>query len=373
MTLAVKTEDLVGFARLVRRASEDCGSARAYLDRSTRIDWAAAGYVWDTVIGDHTQRVRDALDVLSRFDTILSASTTELRKTATWYESVDLEQARKLDATYPTGKSSAAIPRARRDSGTSFGDVRDAGQRLKQPGGADGWLQGHLAELKFAPVNKTVGSLLDFGSVSALANEGLKLVFGWDVLGEICNWFVGDWQSYADCADAWDCLGNACADMAENLRHGNGVLSITWRGNAADAAWKYFNDAADKLDVAREAFHDLRERYKNVAVIVYTTAESAKSGAAELCDLGVQFAISAAASAGMAASGVGFAGSFVGVAFAAERAATMIKRYRDLTKQYDYLMATLNGIFVGAGAMSALVGDVRKFPVVGKSYDNALA
>lgn len=372
MTLAVRSEDVVGCARLVRRAGEDCGSARAYLDRSTSIDSSRLGGLWDLAVGDHSKRVHDARDVLSRFDTILGASTAELKKTAAWYDSVDLEQARRLDATYPTGKSLAAAPRPQPTNGTSFHDVHDVGLRLTAPGGADGWLEGHLAELKFAPPNKTVGTLLDFGSVSALANEGLKLAFGWDVLGEISNWLVGDWQNYADSADAWEHLGNACADIAENLRHGNAVLSLSRRGNAADAAWKYFDKTAGKLDGARDAFHDLRDRYQNVATLVYTFAETAKGVAAEICDLGVQVAVSAAASAGMAASGVGFTGAFAGMAFAAQRMATMVKRYRELTKQYDCLMATINVIFAGVGGMCTLVGEVRKFPIVGKSYDNTL-
>ncbi|WP_428952169.1 hypothetical protein [Streptomyces sp. cg35] len=371
MTLAVKSEDLVGYAGLVHRAGGDCGSARAYLDRTTGIDSSFVGDLWNWALGDHTQRVRDARDVLSRFDTVLGASVGELKKTAVWYDSVDLEQARKIDATYPAAKPSAVL-RVRPSGGASFRDVRDAVSRLKPPGGADGWLQGHLAELQFAPANKVAGSLLDFGSVSALANEGLKLAFGWDVLGLIANWLAGDWQSYADCADAWDCLGNACADMAANIRHGNSVLGITWHGNAADAAWKYFDNSARKLESACEAFHDLRDRYHNVATLVFSFAETVKGGVAELCDWGIQVAISAAASTAMAASGVGIAGSFVGAAYAAERLTAMVKRYRELTEQYDRLMAAVNVTFAGAGGMCALVGEMRKFPVVGKSYDNAL-
>ena len=373
MTLAVKSEDLVGFSRLVHRAGGDCGSARAYLDRSTDIDSSFVGDLWDWALGDHTRRVRDARDVLSRFDTILGASVSELKKTATWYDSVDLEQARRIDATYPAVKLSA-VPRTRPSpsGGTSFQDVRDAVSRLKPPGGSDGWLQGHLAELEFAPANKAAGTLLDFGSVSALANEGLKFAFGWDVLGHITNWLAGDWQSYADCADVWDCLGNACTDMAANIRQGNSVLGLTWQGNAADAAWKYFANSAAKLESASEAFHDLRDRYQNVATLVYSFAEVVKGGVAELCDWGAQVAIAAAASTAMAASGVGFTGAFVGAAFAAERVAAMAERYRELTEKYDQVMGAVNLAFAGSGAICAVVSDVRKFPVVGKSYDNAL-
>ncbi|GAA2323564.1 hypothetical protein OKJ48_17930 [Streptomyces kunmingensis] len=371
MTLAVKSADLVGYAGLVRRAAGDCGTARAYLDRSTAIDSSLIGELWDGAVGDHEKRVREARDVLGRFDAILDASVGELKKTAAWYDSIDLTQARKLDATYP-GVTPSHVPRPRPSGGTSFRDVSDAGSRLKPPGGADGWLQGHLAELEFAPANKVAGTLLDFGSVSALANEGLKFAFGYDILGNVTNWLMGDWQSYADCADAWDCLGGACSDMAANIRHGNSVLDVTWQGNAADAAWKYFDNSAGKLDATRDAFHDLRDRYLNVARLVFSFAETAKGAIAEICDWGIQVAVSAAASTAVAFSGVGIARSFVGAAFAAERVTAMVKRYRELTEQYDRLMAAVNLAFAAVGGMCALVGDMRKFPVVGKSYDNAL-
>ncbi|MEV1026209.1 hypothetical protein [Streptomyces sp. NPDC050264] len=371
MTLAVKSGNLIGYAGLLHRASGDCGSARAYLDRSTGIDSSLVGELWNWALGDHERRMRDARDVLCRFDTILDASVGELKKTAAWYDAVDLEQARKIDATYPAVKPSG-VPRTRPSGDMSFRDVRDAVSCLKPPGSADGWLQGHMAELEFAPANKAAGTLLDFGSMSALANEGIKFAFGQDILGYVTNWLAGDWQSYADCADAWDSLGRACADIAANIRHGNSVLDLTWHGRAADAAWKYFENSATKLEATREAFHDLRDRYLHVATIVFSFAETVKGGIAEICDWGIQVAISAAASTAMAASGVGVGGALVGAAYAAERVTAMVKRYRELTEQYDRVMSAVNLAFAGVGVMCALVGEMRKFPVVGKSYDNAL-
>ncbi|MEU6388995.1 hypothetical protein [Streptomyces sp. NPDC046939] len=371
MTLAVKTQDLVAYAGQVHRAGGDCGSARAYLDRNSTIDSSFIGELWNSALGDHMKRVRDARDVLHGFDTILHASAGELKKTAAWYDAIDLDQARRLDAAYPAAQPSP-IPRPRPSGAATFRDVRDVTDRLKPPGSGDGWLRGHLAELDFAPANKVAGTLLDFGSVSALANEGIKLAFGQDILGYVANWLAGDWQSYADCADVWHCLGNACADMAANVGHGNSVLDLTWHGNAADAAWRYFDKSAKKLEAAQGAFHDLRDRYLNVAKLVFSFAETVKGGIAELCDWGIQVAVSAAASAAIAVSGVGIAGTFVGAAYAAERVTAMVERYRELTKQYDRLMTAVNATFAGLGGLCAVLGDMRQFPEVGSGYNNAL-
>ncbi|MBO1336369.1 hypothetical protein [Streptomyces sp. VRA16 Mangrove soil] len=372
MTLTVRSEDVVGYAGLVHRAAEDCRSAREYLDRSTGIDRSVAADLWDRVLRHHEEHVRDARGVLNRFDAILNASRSELKKTAAWYDAVDLDTARRLDATYPSTSTSVPVHRTRPQGSASFRDVRDALSRLKPPGGADGWLQGHLAEIEFAPTNKAVGTLLDFASPSALANEGLKLVFGWDILGYFANLLGGDWQSYAGCADAWKGLGDACADMAENIRHGNSTLGITWRGNAADAAWKYFDNIAKKLDGTRDSLHDLSDLCRRVATLVYSLAETAKGILADICDDAIQFAVASAASAALLASGVGFTGGFVGVAFAAERAASMIAKYESLVGQYDHLMLAVNAAFAAGGLLGSVSKDLRDFPVVGKSYDNAL-
>ncbi|MET9494916.1 hypothetical protein [Streptomyces sp. NPDC006552] len=373
MTLAVESGDLIGYAGLVRRAGEDCDTALAYLNRSTSIGFSWAEGAWDLALGDHVERNREAREVLTQFGVILRASKAELKKTATWYQTVDFDRARELDATYPTGQYSAHVPRARPSGTLSFADVRDATGRLKPSGGTDGWLQGHADEFVFAPIHKTAGTLLDLGSPSALANEGIKLAFDWDVLGSVANWFSGDWQDYAACADAWHCLGELCADVAADLRHGNQVLATTWRGNAADAAWKYFDKVAAKLDTAHDAFHELRDRYTGVTKMVFSFAELAKSAVADICDKGAQVAIAAAASTAMALTGVGFTGSFVGVALAVERVNSMIQAYHELVKEYDRFMLALNALLGGIGLTSvALSNELKKFPVVGKSYDNKL-
>ncbi|XIG75000.1 hypothetical protein C1N81_17615 [Streptomyces sp. SGAir0957] len=324
-------------------------------------------------MGGHHQNVRNATHVLSRFDTILGASERELKKTATWYESVDLEEARKLDAACPKVKTSRGVPRPRPSGATPFKDVHDAVSRLTPPGGSGGWGAGHLAELEFAPVNKMVGTLLDFGSPSVLVNEGLKMAFDFDILGYFSNKLAGDWQSYANCMDAWDCLGNFCADAAANIRHGNEVLGTTWRGNAADAAWKYFDDAALRLESARGSFHALRDHYHDITAAVFSFADIVKGLIAQICDLALQAAVSAAASTAVAASGVGLLGTFVGAAFTADRVVEMVSKYEELVAQYDKLLLALTGTLAGAGITSAqFINELEDFPVVGNSYDNKL-
>ncbi|MCX3061779.1 hypothetical protein [Streptomyces beihaiensis] len=374
MTLAVEPNDLTGYAGQVRRAHEDFTAATSYMSSNTTIGFSCSGGLWDKFFIDHVEKTRQTKDIISRFSTVLGSSEKELGKTATWYQTVDLAQARKLDATYPGTSRPSPVHRTRPrpGSGSTFQDVCDATGQLKPAGSANGWIQGHMAEFDFAPANKTAGTLLDIASPTSLVNEGLKLAFDIDILGTASNWLTGDWQSYASCADAWHCMGNFCADVAANLMHGNQVLATTWRGNAADAAWKYFDNLARKLDAARDAFHSLRDHYKDVAAAVFSLADVVKGAIVNICDLAAQAAIGAAASTATAATGVGLLGSFVGAAFVAERVSAMVEEYGRLVANYEKVVTALTGALGSAGFIAELCTDLKKFPVVGNAYDNAL-
>ncbi|MEV5612141.1 hypothetical protein [Streptomyces sp. NPDC052225] len=373
MTLAVVPSDLTGYAGLVHRACGDFGSARAYLNSNTAVDAGCSADLWTTLFSDHTQIVEKARAVIDRFEAILGASHQELKKTATWYEAVDLEQARKLDASYPTTKRAVAIPRSRPAGSATFRDACEAIGRLKPVGSADGWVQGHLNELQFAPVSKTAGSLFDMASPSTLVNEGLKLAFDFDILGGLSNRLSGDWQSYTECADAWNCLGDFCADSAVNIRHGNEVLGLTWKGNAADAAWKYFEKLARNLESARDAFHSLRDHYTGIAASVFAFADLVKSAMAYICDAALQAALTGAASAAAATTGVGIFATFVGATVVAQRVSAMIERYGEIIKQYEKLLLRVTATTALSGAITAKIShDLNNFHVVGKPYDNAI-
>ncbi|MEV3858028.1 hypothetical protein AB0J38_27315 [Streptomyces sp. NPDC050095] len=367
------SSDLTGYAALLHRACGDFGSAQAYLNGNTAVDPACSADLWDSIFSDHTQNVQNAKEVIARFETILAASQQELRKTATWYESVDLEQARRIDATYPTTKGPLPVPRSRPTTDPTFRDARDAVSRLKPAGSANGWLQGHLDELRFAPINKTAGTLFDIASPSTLVNEGLKLAFDHDILGSLSNRLAGDWQTYAGCADAWHCLGDFFSDSAANIRHGNDVLGITWQGNAADAARKYFEKLATNLDSAKDCFHALRDHYQGIATTVFAFADLVKGGLAYIFDTALQAALAAAASAAAATTGVGIFGTFVGAAVVAQRVSAMLERYGEILKQYEKLLLYVTMTTGAAGGVTAKVTqDLKKFPVVGRPYDNAI-
>ncbi|MFI7011405.1 hypothetical protein [Streptomyces sp. NPDC050145] len=307
MTLAVDPIDLTGFTTLIHRAAQGFGSALTFLARHTSVDCAATATTWGLAHDDHTRQVRAARDSLTRFGALLDASHRELDETARWYRSVALREAQELDAAYP-GAHRRSLPRQHPSGNTTFQDVCDA--------------TAHLEPSPFPPHRRESGFLP--------AGRAVRTPFDMDVLGTVAHWLTGDWRGYLACADAWDCLGNFCDAAAKNIRHGNDVLGLTWRGNAADAAWRHFERLATTLESAGDTFHSLREHYAGITETVFAFAALVRSAVADICSRPTESAIA---------------------------------EYRELVNHYEnVLVEVATAVGTGGSLTQFMADDLRNFP-----------
>ncbi|MCZ2523848.1 hypothetical protein GQS52_11380 [Streptomyces sp. SCUT-3] len=372
MNFSVEPGNIESYGKLVKRAAEAMEAGESYLSKYAKVDESSSGEIWQKVVGLHGPRVQEALGVIKKFSKILTASSRELERSARYYRNTDRSQAERLDATYPEGSGVPAYSDPWTGSPSDFKDRTDAENRLKPPGGGDGYIQGHIDEFDFNPAMKTFGTLMDLTSPTALVAEGIKLAFGKDILGGMSQWVAGDWESYLDCADVWDNLASLCADVSENVTHGNYTLSSTWSGNSADVAWDYFDAISSKLDEAQIAFESLRDKYIEIASSIFGLAELVKAGAATLSDMAIQVAVTAAASSAAATTGVGLVGTALGAAVIAKRIFDMMDQYKKLLDAYDLALAGVSILYsAGSTSMAATESGLKSFPVPGGSYDNA--
>ncbi|MFE1952479.1 hypothetical protein ACFW9D_18695 [Streptomyces sp. NPDC059524] len=342
MTLAVEADPLDEYASLVCRAGDDCSHGLTYLDSNARIGFSVSGDAWNLAVGDHAEKVRQATDVLSRLGMILRDAETELRTSASWYRTVDPRRARALDAARFQAGTGAPVIRAVPDGRADFRDVRDASVRLERANGRTG--RGRR-DVTWMVHDAHAGTLLSAGIPSEQAHEGLRLAFEFDVIGTVAEWLTGDWLKYIECADTWLRLGDLCADVAENLRHGNEVLGTSWRGSAADAAWTHFERIADRLETARDAFHSQSEHYAEVTEAVFSFAEFVNGAVSMLCEEAVEAACAAAASPSEVAPDR--KGSFD--ATVAQRVAAMVTTYDAMVQRYESLMLDLTTLLTATG------------------------
>jgi hypothetical protein len=104
MAFEVEPEDIVGYSRQVGRAAQDLHQAQEYINKYGDMgDSSGTGlFRWATAM--HSQAMTEVKGVVTRLNSILAASATELSKSAEYYRTTDQDQASKLDATYPPSK-----------------------------------------------------------------------------------------------------------------------------------------------------------------------------------------------------------------------------------------------------------------------------
>ncbi|MFE9022304.1 hypothetical protein ACFYNL_27600 [Streptomyces sp. NPDC007808] len=376
MGFEVEPDAIQGFASLVSRGADGAAKAVEYTTNNAQIDKAAGGQLWDLVAGNHDQYVDSAKEALGKVQSVLRSSQSELSRSATYYRETDTETAAKMDATYPGSKGGGGAPSGG-GNGSDFADAQDASAALKKPAGdSDNPLvkygQGHVDEYNMNPVQKTLGTVLDLGSPSTVAVEAVKLLFGYDVFGEINNWVLGDWNKYKDCAEVWGNLGSFCDAMAANLKKGTTNVGVTWQGNAYDAAKVYFDEFGGKLADFKETFDSLQSCYDAAARQVFQLAEVLKAGVVFLADMAIIWMANMAAATAVNAIPVGGQAASVAMfALAAAQAVMMIERFAALVKAFDATMMAITGL--GAVLSAAVNGfsSADGFPEAGSAgYDN---
>ncbi|MFF3496774.1 hypothetical protein ACFYWS_36165 [Streptomyces sp. NPDC002795] len=363
-----------GFGKLVGRAADGGSEAASYVGKYAQIDETLGGDAWDLVAGDHDRYVSEAKKALEKVKGVLESSAGELARSAGYYRDTDQDAAARFDAGTPGSKApslgSGGNPQ-------DFNDADDAAAALKKPGGGSGnplleYGSGHADEFAMSPVQKSLGTALDFGSPSAMAVEASKLLFGFDPFAIVTNWVFGDWNGYNDCADAWGGLASCCEAMATNLRKGNRNVALSWDGNAAATATVYFDEFAKKLDQIKETFESLQDCYSRAAQMAFQFAEFLKSFLVMFCDLLVIWMVNMAAAAAVNAIPVGGQAASVAMfALAAAQAIRILGLWAEAAKAFDTFATGLSAIALTLSTTINGFSAADGFPEVGNSsYDN---
>ncbi|MFC7310073.1 hypothetical protein ACFQVC_38375 [Streptomyces monticola] len=376
MGFRVEPTAIQGFSTLVSRGADGATKAVEYTADNAKIDTMAGGKLWDLVAGEHDQHVEAAKKALRKVQSVLQSSHTELSKSATYYRETDKGEAEKMDATYPGSKGGGGAP-AEGGNGSDFGDAQDAAGTLKPPEGDSdnpivSYGQGHAAEFEQSPVQKTVGTMMDLGSPSTVAVEAVKLLFGFDIFGEINNWVFGDWNKYNDCAGVWGSLGSFCDATAANLKKGTDNVGVTWQGNAYDAAKVYFDEFSKKLADFKETFESLKSCYEQAAMQAFQLAEVLKAGIVFIADMAIIWMANMAAATAVNAIPVGGQAASVAMfALAAAQAVMIIDRYAALVKAFDATMLAITGLGLTMATAVSGFSSADGFPEASSAgYDN---
>ena len=207
----------------------------------------------------------------------------------------------------------------------------------------------------------TFNDCSDLMSPTYWVTEAYDMIFGFNPLDEVIEWFSGDWEALAKCAELWTNIGKACEAVSDNLKAGNTSLDATWNGNAADAAYVYFDELAKKLHGQKESFDALCTQYQHLAHAAYSTAEAIKGYLSGIIDGLLITALELAGGTLLSWTGVGAA---VGYGLAALEIANIMRLWAQATSALGNVQAIVNGaVGVVETVGATLYGTFHGFPV----------
>lgn len=224
---------------------------------------------------------------------------------------------------------------------------------------------------KNQPDGGPVKAFLETGNLlspSWVISKGLELAFDFNPVDEAKKLLAGDWEKYAECAQAWACLGDFCESLASNLRAGNKAMDASWNGNAGDAAYLYFKRLADDIEDLKTSFDSLKDKYDDVYQAVWYAAEAAGDLLSGILDLAAVVGLTAAA--GASTSFTLFGPVVAAGAIAAEITA-MINMWSKLTATIATVQTSVSGTMgVSVGLTQLARTSMVSFPLPGRGYDH---
>lgn len=241
---------------------------------------------------------------------------------------------------------------------TAFRDRTSPTSRLRTPATPE----------EFRSPMGLVDDVGDYVSPTGLVAKITELAVGVNPLEEAGEWFAGDWEKYAECAEAWGNLAGFCRDLAANIEAGNHELSRTWDGQAADAAHAYFGSLHGHLHGIAGSLESMREQYLVAAHGVWSTAKAVGQLIGTIFDVAATAVIILAA--GASASWTG-AGVVLGGTLMAAQFVRMGRMWAAATGLMTSLQGTIDGVYgqlahVGSEVAAALHG----FPLPRTRYDH---
>ncbi len=164
-------------------------------------------------------------------------------------------------------------------------------------------------------------ALFDLFSPSAWLFDIVKAFTNVDVLGEVVAPLSGHWTMVSAYGDALGKVSACLQDVSGDVQANAVTLDGSWEGNASDAAYVYFAQAAGSLSGHAQALQRAGAEYRSLARAMWHLMESLKGLLQTLLDRAARAALYALAGSLTAETGVG---AVVGYGLAAYEIAQII-------------------------------------------------
>jgi hypothetical protein len=196
-------------------------------------------------------------------------------------------------------------------------------------------------------------ALFDLLSPSAWLFDIVRALTNVDVLGEFVSPFSGHWTMASAYGDALSKLSLCLGDVSTDVQATATAMDGMWDGNASDAAYLYFAQAAGSLSGHAQALQRASVEYKSLARAMWHLMESMKGLLQTLLDRAARAALYALAGTLTAETGVG---AVVGYGLAAYEIAQILR----IVARVTLIATAAESIVFGFGAfVSTATKDVE--------------
>jgi hypothetical protein len=211
--------------------------------------------------------------------------------------------------------------------------------------------------------------LLDYFSPSAWLFTIVKEVSGVDILDEVLAPLVGHWDKLSAYGDALNKLSLCLDETGTNVRNTTNALRPRWEGNAADAAYAYFDAAAGSLTAHAALLATAQAEYRDVAREMWTICESMKDIIEAILDDALIIAIYEAAGTLTAETGVG---AVIGNGLATLQIIELVKKLHRAFVILRTAKAVIDSFDSAAKIFSQKALDIREIAPIKGVYDHPM-
>ncbi|SHN06298.1 hypothetical protein [Cryptosporangium aurantiacum] len=305
MSFSVHPAALNAYADQLRRARDDAGLTKSYLDRY-RVQGKADDGLYLKLLGNsHEQAMGAALTTIGTLVEVLNGSQYNMAAASSYYRAADAHSAARIDATLPGVRPTrpTSIERDWRNDpcAPSFRENREPADRLVPVE---------------APDYDHPFSFLDYLSVSEWTLKAFEVAIGLNPLDYLTEKLAGDWEAFGKAGKALGNSANAVHDVAHNVQGGDIALRSFWTGNAASAADRYFTMLATKSDDIVDPLREASKEYDSLAVGIWNASQYLSGTVKNMVDNAIIAGIAFAAGTITIESGIGPIIGYSGGAFA---------------------------------------------------------
>jgi hypothetical protein len=198
--------------------------------------------------------------------------------------------------------------------------------------------------------------ILDAISISHWVNQIIKDIAGYDVIGTITNFFVGDWESFYKAGDAYGNLGQSLQALGQNVSLISSHMDQQWDGQAADAAFVYFRQLGTATVQQNVVLSQISEKYHEAARAIWLLADMVGGLVKMMIDKAIIIGVSAAA------------GTDAGYGIATWQGIELVKKVNDAALKIQTGGTAILGFFSFIKTLAEQGGDLSKVPLPDQPY-----